>query len=205
MQQQAPFRNVGVRTLRNIAVGSLVTSLVVLGITLNAGLSQASPPVSSPKSAPPACSTSTLDVWFDTSGNGAAGTSYYQLNFTNFSGHTCTLKGYPGVSGVNITQHQIGSPANRSSVYPSKVITLTSVSAGAGQGSATSSNTATATIGIVDTGNYSTSTCKPVIAAGLKVYPPNQKASKYVTFPFSACSKAGVQYLTTSTVEKSTF
>ena len=38
--------------------------------------------------ATPACATSGLDVWLDTQGQGAAGTIFYKLNFTNLSGST---------------------------------------------------------------------------------------------------------------------
>src|SRR5690349_5898638 len=41
--------------------------------------------------ATPACATSGLDIWLNTQGNGAAGTIYYDLEFTNLSGSTCTL------------------------------------------------------------------------------------------------------------------
>jgi hypothetical protein len=196
MRNSAYLPTFNVRSLRILAAGSLLATLFVLGLSINSRISDATTPSALPK-----CATSSLDVWFDTVGNGAAGTSYYQMYLTNFSGHTCTLEGYPGVSGVSITQHQLGSAASRNNIYPTKVITLTS--AGAGLSSATSSNTALVTIGIVDAGNYSASTCKPVTAAGLKVYPPSQTASKFVPFPFSACSKAGALYLTTSAVEKS--
>ena len=54
------------------------------------------------RSAIPKCATSGLVVWMDTNGNGAAGTIYYELQFTNLSGQTCTLTGYPGVSAVKL-------------------------------------------------------------------------------------------------------
>src|ERR1700722_12439051 len=41
----------------------------------------------------PSCTTANLDVWLNTEGNGAAGSSYYNLNFTNLSSHACTLRG----------------------------------------------------------------------------------------------------------------
>jgi hypothetical protein len=37
--------------------------------------------------------------------------------------------------------------------------------------------------------------CRPVTAAGLRVYPPNQKGSKVVPFPFRACSRVRPVYL----------
>ena len=69
----------------------------------------------------PACATSGLDVWLDTQGQGAAGTIFYKLNFTNLSGSTCTLFGYPGVSGTNLVGTQLGSPAVREIVTPHTV------------------------------------------------------------------------------------
>ena len=44
-------------------------------------------------------------------GNSYAGGDYYYIQFTNLSGHACTLRGYPGVSAVSLSGQQIGSPA----------------------------------------------------------------------------------------------
>ena len=44
----------------------------------------------------------------------------------------------------------------------------------------------------LDAGNFSPSLWHPVTAAGLRVYPPNQNASKTVPFPFLACSGTGI-------------
>ena len=103
----------------------------------------------------PACATSGLDVWLDTQGQGAAGTIYYKLNFTNLSGSTCTLFGYPGVSGTNLGGTQLGSPAVRLGATPHTV---------------TLANGATvfAQLGIVQAGIFPPSQCGPVTAAGLR-------------------------------------
>jgi Domain of unknown function (DUF4232) len=37
-------------------------------------------------------------VWLNTQADHAAGSSYYELEFTNLSGHACALQGFPGVS-----------------------------------------------------------------------------------------------------------
>src|SRR5579859_6407191 len=61
----------------------------------------------------PRCTASDLGVWLAVDqGNGAAGTIYYPLEFTNLSHHTCYLFGYPGVSALDRNGHQLGSPAN---------------------------------------------------------------------------------------------
>jgi hypothetical protein len=132
--------------------------------------------------ATPACATSGLDVWLNTQGNGAAGTIYYNLEFTNLSGATCTLFGYPGVSATDLSGNQLGSAAIRLG-GTTQTVTLAN---GA---------TATAMVGIVEGGIFPPAQCGPVTAAGLRVYPPGQAQSKRVPFPFAACSKTGPAYL----------
>src|SRR5690349_757846 len=71
------------------------------------------------------CMTPQLVVWLDTSGGGAAaGSVFYRLNFTNLSGHACTLAGYPGVSAVDLGGRQLGSPAGRNPQKPFRVVTI---------------------------------------------------------------------------------
>jgi len=71
------------------------------------------------RTATPACATSGLDVWLDTNGSSAAGHTGYQLQFTNLSGSTCTLFGYPGASpgsrspGLSWAARHPGMPAAR--------------------------------------------------------------------------------------------
>jgi hypothetical protein len=125
----------------------------------------------------PACTTSGLVVWLNTMGNGAAGSIYYQLQFTNLSRHTCTLTGYPGVSAIGLSGRQVGAAASRNAISAPRTVTLRP---GAG---------ASATLQIVEAGNFPRAACGPVTAAGLRVYPPNQRASKVVPFPFAACSR----------------
>jgi hypothetical protein len=133
--------------------------------------------------ATPACTTSGLTVRLDTNGNGAAGSVYYALNFTNRSGHPCTLGGYPGVSGVSAAGTQLGSAAARNATSSPKTVILAN---GA---------TATSTLQVTDVGNFPSATCRPTSAAGLRVYVPNQTAWTAIAFAFQACAKAGPVYL----------
>lgn len=128
--------------------------------------------------APAGCKTAGLVVWVNTNGNAAAGSTYVTLEFTNQSGRTCTLSGYPGVSGLDLRGHALGSPGGRS---PStvKVITLAP------------NATANAVLQIVVAANYPPAKCHRTAAAALRVYPPNQTASKVVPLPFEACSRTG--------------
>ena len=93
--------------------------------------------------------------------NGTAGTTFYPLQFLNTGKTSCTLSGYPGVSAVTSSGKQIGNPASRNNA---KFQTVT-LAPGKQQ---------SASVGIVDTGNFYPSTCAPVTAAGLKIFPPNQ-------------------------------
>jgi Protein of unknown function (DUF4232) len=126
-----------------------------------------------------ACTTAQLKVKLGRA-NGTAGTVFYPLKFINRSKTSCTLRGYPGVSAVGKRGNQIGKPARR---IASRFRTVT-VRPGKQQSSS---------IGIVDTGNFSASRCKPVTASGLKVFPPNAGTAVIIKKKFSTCSsKASV-------------
>jgi hypothetical protein len=133
--------------------------------------------------ATPTCTTPELSVRLGTNGSGAAGSIYYPLNFTNRSGHACTLAGYPGISAVSASGGQLGSAAGRDTTTAAKTLTLAN------------GGTATSTLQIAEVGNYPTATCQPAQAAGLRVFPPNQTSSVSITFSFQGCAKAGPVYL----------
>jgi hypothetical protein len=125
-----------------------------------------------------ACETPGLVIWIDTNGSGTAGSIFYHLEFTNLSRHRCTLNGFPFVRAVDLKRHRIGSRAAFDNRTP-RTVTI-------GRG-----KTAKAILQIVDAGNFPSTVCHPVTAAGLRVYPPNQTRSKVIPFPFSACSLKG--------------
>jgi hypothetical protein len=143
----------------------------------------ASPPASTPPatpsptaSVPPACATSALPATIG-AGNGAAGSTYYALNFTNTSAATCTLLGYPGVSFVTgVGGSQIGRAASRNPLIADHLVTL---EPGA---------TAHTTLQVVDALNYPAAECRLVTAHTLRIYPPNQTAPIYLSFTAPACS-----------------
>jgi Protein of unknown function (DUF4232) len=179
MRRPSPFpkRPSGARAL---GVAAALGSVAALGIAVSPA--SGSPASGSPASgsavtaSTPACRSAGLVTWLDTSPNGTAGTIYYTLNFTNLSGSTCTLRGYPGVSAINLKGRQLGRAATRNTGTKVRTITLRN------------GRTASAYLGIVEAGNFPSSSCRPVTAAGLKVFAPNQAAGKTVPFPFPACS-----------------
>ena len=102
----------GLITASAIAVGSS-------GAVLTADATHAAP------AAIPACTTGDLGAWVAvTQGNGAAGSIYYPLQFTNLSRHACAMRGFPGVSAVDRHGHQLGSPASRNHVIPARTVVL---------------------------------------------------------------------------------
>jgi hypothetical protein len=148
-------------------------SVATTTVTATAPAASTSPPVTGP----PACASSGLKVTQGGS-DGYAGGVYVTLDFTNTSGAACTLYGYPGVSLTTASPYnQIGLAAKRVTTRPVKVITL---APGA---------VANASLQIVDALNFPASTCSPVKAANLRVFPPNQTASFYLPNTSQTCSK----------------
>ena len=138
------------------------------------------PAVASPSATatgPAACPTSSLQVKQGVS-QGYAGGVYVVIDFTNTSGSTCTLYGYPGVSLVSGPPYmQIGLAAKRTTSTPKTLVTL---APGA---------TANALLQIVDALNYPSASCGPAKATALKVYPPNQTVPVYLPNTSNGCTK----------------
>ncbi len=138
----------------------------------------------------PTCTTSATVVWlYIPAGSATAGSSYFDLRFTNLSGHACMLGGYPGVSAVDLSGHQLGNAASRLGTPGRAGVELVD------------GGTATASLRITDVANFPASSCPQAPAAGLRIYPPGQKASKIVPFPFSACGKVGETFLQVSALQ----
>jgi len=109
---------------------------------------------------------------------GAAGSVYQVLDFTNISNVTCTLYGYPGVSlagGQPVAQ--VGLAASENPTPPRKLVTLAP-----GQ-------VANALVRIVDALNFPASRCGPVKTQWIQVYPPNQTTPIYLAYRTTGCSK----------------
>jgi hypothetical protein len=129
-----------------------------------------------------ACATANLSVGLQTNvGGGAAGSQYVPISFTNTSGTACAIYGFPGVSFVTGPNgSQIGAPASRQTSFPLVAVTVAAHA------------TAHAWLQVAEAGNYPPSTCHPVTAHWLKVYPPANTAASYIGHTFTACSSAKV-------------
>lgn len=131
------------------------------------------------KPATVACATSELMVTLVSSAAGAAaGSSYVPLEFTNASGRSCTLAGYPAVAFASGTGGpQIGAAATaETSTHPATLVLAPG-------------GVAHAWLQIVDVGNYPASTCKPVTAGGLRVGFSGTATAAFLAHPFQACAK----------------
>ena len=125
-------------------------------------------------------------------GEGAAGSTYVPIVFTNNGTATCTLYGYPGVSLAGGTPvRQIGVAADENSSTPRQLVTL---DPGA---------SASALLRIVAAQNFPAARCHEVKATYLQVYPPNQTTPIYVMYSSTACSKS-VHLLTVDVVKPGT-
>ena len=134
----------------------------------------------------PRCATPRLRISVGTgAGTGAStGTSTgasaprvtrYRLDFTNVSGVTCTLSGYPEVAAYRGDGAQVGNEAGRDTSVAARHIVL---APGASAHAAI-------------TASVSRGPCRPVDAAGLRVVPTGQKAASYIRHTLRACSAAG--------------
>jgi hypothetical protein len=125
-----------------------------------------------------------VSVWVPANqGNGTAGTTYYPLEFTNISGHACSLYGYPGVSAISGTGQQLGSPAGWSSLSGAQRVVLAP------------GETAHTVLAIHDVGAYTERVCDPVDTVELRIYLPDQRLATYAAFSFEACSRPGIVYM----------
>jgi uncharacterized protein DUF4232 len=134
----------------------------------------------------PRCTASDLGVWLALDqGNGAAGTIFYPLEFTNLSHHTCYLFGFPGVSALDRNGHQLGSPANWGSLHGARIVNL---APGA---------TAHTILGYHDVVVTTAPGCHEVNSAvELRVFPPGQRSATHAAFSFPVCSHRGPIYMT---------
>jgi Protein of unknown function (DUF4232) len=127
--------------------------------------------------APGQCTTGDLHLSVGT-GNGAAGSFYYPLQFTNTSGATCTMYGYPGVALVSQPGGSVvGAAAVRNPTFPAEVVTL---APGA---------VAHASLQVAVAENYPASACGPATAHWLQVFPPGEYAPLFVPFTAQTCRK----------------
>jgi hypothetical protein len=108
------------------------------------------------------CSAAHTIFWAAVEGSSTAGTTYYELEFSNSGTKGCTFDGFPSVWAVDKNGVRIGKTAKDRS-------TPNTVTVGPGK-------TAHALLGVEDTGAICGKS--GVEAAGIRVVPPNQVLPK---------------------------
>ena len=186
MERTIAFRRV--ISAAAIAVAGVFTPIVAIAATAPAAQAATS------RASIPMCTTRGLDIWMGKTSFDATGTLYYDLQFTNLSGHACVIQGFPGLVAVNMKGHPIGHAAVKVSASTSKTAPVLFTLKPLGQVSST--------LEVTDPGHFATSTCKATTAAGLRVYPPQQTTAKIVPFPFLTCALSGDHDLIVTPVVK---
>ena len=149
---------------------------------------------SSPTPAAPAssgtsqCTTADLRLTVGAS-NGAAGTIYYPLDFTNASSAACTMYGYPGVAFVSSAGgSQVGAAAGRRSSTAPALVTL---EPGA---------TAHATLAVSDVLIGNNCPGHQVQVNWVQVYPPDQYGALDARLSRQGCADRSLVTMHVSTV-----
>ncbi len=173
---------------RSISRGLLVVvTAASLGLLTMAATAAGAAAPASHRDAP-ACTTSGLDIWAALNrGSAYAGGYYDTIYLTNMSGHKCTLFGHAGVSAVSLSGREIGNAAGWVIPAP-KLVTLAQDA------------TAAIRVQVGEPANYGPTCMLPgtnqvPIAAGLRVYPPGQSASRVATLPVLACYHHGPTWM----------
>ncbi|HTX84569.1 MAG TPA: DUF4232 domain-containing protein, partial [Streptosporangiaceae bacterium] len=148
---------------------------------------------SSPAPAAPAssgtsqCTTADLRLTVGAS-NGAAGTIYYPLDFTNASSSACTMYGYPGVAFVSSPGgSQVGAAAGRSSTTPA-LVTLEPAA------------TAHATLAVSDVLIGNNCVGHQVQVSWVQVYPPDQYSALFAPLSRQGCADQSLVTMHVNTV-----
>lgn len=113
-------------------------------------------------------------------GDAGAGSTYRPLLIKNTSAKPCEIQGFPGVSYVAGTDgHQVGKDAFREGTKGN------AVKLDPGQ-------TAAADIQFVNVHNFDPGTCQPTAVKGLRIYLPQETASKFVPSDGTACASTKI-------------
>jgi hypothetical protein len=174
--------------LLGTACGSSGTPAPVKTVTVTIRPSTSPTPAALAPSGPLPCLTTDLRLTVGAA-NGAAGTIFYPLDFTNASTSACTMYGYPGVAFVSSPGgSQIGVPAGRGSNTVPALVTL---EPGA---------TAHATLAVSDVLIGNNCLHHQVQVHWVQVYPPDQYSALFASLSRQGCADKSLVTMHISTV-----
>jgi hypothetical protein len=179
------------RRVTAVIAAASAAGLIAATATSSSGAVLASDTARTTATAVPACTADDLGAWVAISqSDGAAGSIFYPLQFTNLSRHACAMRGFPGVSAIDRNGHQLGSPAGWDHTRPVRTVVLAP--------GATAHD-------ILRYGDVEVATaprCHPVSSMlELRVFPPGQRHATFAAFNVEACSHAGPVYLDVTPVQ----
>jgi Protein of unknown function (DUF4232) len=125
---------------------------------------------------PAACTAAQLAVSLGAP-QGAAGTTYVPIVFTNPVLYTCTLRGFPSVRSVRGAGDEVvGPPATHAGTraFPVWVQPF--------------GGAASAAFGVVDTGALPAASCRPRRASGIEVTPPHTGGATVLAYNHVVCT-----------------
>jgi len=138
------------------------------------------------------CAATRLGVWVAADyGQGAAGSTFIPLEFTNVGGQTCTLHGFPAVAALDRNGTQLGPAAIRNHLFTPPTVTLAP-----GQ-------TAHAVLQYIQAVATNCPAAQQVPAYELHVNPPNRTIADHALFDFETCPGNTV-YLTVTAIRAGT-
>jgi hypothetical protein len=174
-----------------VLAAASIAGLAVMAVTSSGSTALAADSASVSAKAVPTCTAAELGVWVAIEqGNGAAGSIYYPLEFTNLSHQSCALGGFPGVSALNRNGRELGSPAGWDHVAPVRTVVL---APGA---------TAHTILRWSDAEVTTAPNCDPTNSATeLRVYPPDRYSATYAAFDLPVCSHAGPVYMSVEPIK----
>ena len=179
------------RRITAVIAAASAAGLIAATATGSSGSVLAADTARTTAAAVPACTADNLGVWVAVSqSDGAAGSIFFPLQFTNLGRHACAMRGFAGVSAIDSNGHQLGSPAGWDHTRPVRTVVL---APGA---------TAHAILRYADVTVATAPGCHPVSSmVELRVYPPNQRRATYAAFNGEACSHTGPVYLDVTPVQ----
>ena len=179
------------RRITAVIAAASAAGLIAATATGSSGSVLAADTARTTAAAVPACTADNLGVWVAVSQlDGAAGSAFYPLQFTNLGRHACAMRGFAGVSAVDRNGHQLGSPAGWDHTRPVRTVVL---APGA---------PAHATLRYSDVTVATAPGCHPVSSmVELRVYPPGQRQATYAALSMEACSHTGPVYLDVTPIQ----
>src|SRR6185437_12032018 len=154
-----------------VSIGLSAAAILATTAALTGAASSAAPS----RPATPACNSAHMTVWTGFPSDNATSHSFWQLQISNVGHHACTLRGYPGVSVLNASGHQVGLPATRN---PSTTPLVTIPAGG------------TAHVVLDVTSPFVVCPHHIVHGTELRVFAPNQFHAERTLFSVSVCAHA---------------